>query len=152
MTDEAVAQAALFELTGVGVVQADMRTGRFVQANETFLELVGYSEDELREMTYLELTHPDDRRRDAQSFRALQRGERRGSTSLTRVMRKDGAVLWLELHVTVIGEGNEAVNLTVVNDVTGHKQGEEEIGKLVHQLERQTRIFNTTFTAISDFA
>ena len=121
MTDQVHVQDTLFRLTGVGVVQIDMKTERFVRVNQTFCEMVGYSEAELRRMTYQELTHPDDRERDAESFAGLQRGEHEGGTSLTRVLYKDGTVVWLELHVTAIREGSEAFNIAVVNNVTERK-------------------------------
>ena len=118
MTDLALTRDVLFELTGVGVVETDLCTGRLVRANRTFCELVGYREAELQHLTYLELTHPDDQASDAKRFAALQRGENRGGTSLTRLLRKDGQVAWLELHITVVGAGHEARNLTVAVDVT----------------------------------
>jgi len=118
MTDATLAQATLFQLTGVGVVPTDMTTGHLLRANKTFCKMVGYSEDKLRKVSYLELTHPNDRERDAQSFTALQQGESSGGTSLTRCVRKDGGVVWLELHVTLVGEGDQALNIAVVNDVT----------------------------------
>ncbi len=143
MTDEAVAQDTLFQLTGVGVVQTDMTTGRFMRANETFCAMVGYGEDELEGMTYLELTHPDDRARDAESFAGLQRGEHEEGTSLTRVLHKGGRVVWLELHVTVVGEGEEAINLTVVNDVTERKRADEV-------LRESEKKYHTLFDSIDE--
>ena len=145
MIDEATTQAALFQLTGVGVVQTDMATGRFVRANAAFCEMVGYSEAELLGMTNAELTHPDDWGRDAQSFRALQRGERQGGTSLTRVLCKDGSVVWLDLHVTVLGEGNGALNLMVATDVSEQKRADavsretEEYGRFLLRLSDALR-------------
>lgn len=118
MSERVRASEVLFELRGVGVVETEMPSGCLRRANAAFCEMVGYSEAELQRLTYLELTHPDDRARDAERFAALARGEHRPGASLTRVLRKDGGVVWLELHVTLVGEGDEALNLTVVNDVT----------------------------------
>lgn len=127
MTDATLALDTLFQLTGVGVLQTDVETGRLVRANAVFCKMVGYSEADLRGMTYLELTHPDDRERDAANFAALQRGESSNGAALTRCVRKDGVVVWLELHVTVLGEGKEAVNLTVVHDVTERRRADEAL-------------------------
>ncbi len=60
ITQAAQDNTVLFQLTGVGVVETNMASGRLVRANRTFCELVGYSETELKKMSYLELTHPDD--------------------------------------------------------------------------------------------
>lgn len=147
MTDEAPTADVLFELTGVGVVETDLITGRLVRANRTFREWVGYNEAELQQMTYLELTHPDDRERDAASFAALQRGDDRGGGALTRLRCKGGRVVWLELHVTVVGEGHEARNLTVATDVTererrsnraSHAAGRRHTDEQIHQAIQET--------------
>lgn len=122
-----VAQAVLFQLTGVGVVQTDLATGRFVCANAAFCEMVGHSQDELRGMTYLGLTHPDDRERDAASFAALQRGKRSAGSSLTRVLHKGGQVAWLELHITVIqDETGSGYLIAVAHDVSDRRRAEEQ--------------------------
>jgi PAS domain S-box-containing protein len=102
-----------------------MATGRFRRANAAFCALVGYSEAELQRLTYAEITHPEDRGRDAVKFAALQQGEVQKGSSLTRLLPKDGGVVWAELHVTVLeGAAGNAVNLTVVNDVTERKRAE----------------------------
>ena len=137
MTNEAAASNLLFELTGVGVVETDLSTGRLVRANRAFCEWVGYHETELRAMTYLELTHPDDRARDAERFAALGESGSRGGTSLTRLVGKEGAVVWLELHVTVVGAGLEARNLTVAVDVTERERAKAALEHLNETLEQR---------------
>lgn len=134
MTDE----AALFQLTGVGVVQTDLATGHLVRTNAAFCDMVGHSQAELRGMTYTELTHPDDRERDAASFTALHRGESRGGSSLTRVLREDGRVAWLELHVTVIQDDTgKGYAIAVAHDVTARLRAEEALKELNDTLERR---------------
>jgi PAS domain S-box-containing protein len=115
----------LFQLKGVGVVQTDLETGRFVRANRAFCEMVGYSEADLQALSYEELTHPDDRVRDAANFAAFQRGELDGSDAITRVLRRDGAVVWLELHVSILHEAGRTYNVAVAHDVTERKRAEE---------------------------
>lgn len=150
VTDAATAPDLLFRLTGIGVVETDVATGRFLQVNKTFCELVGYSEAELRAMTYLELTHPDDRARDAASFAALGRGERREGRSLTRVCRKDGGTVWLELHVTVLGEGDGAVNLAVVSDVTERRRAERTLRESEAKHRARAAELGTVLESMSD--
>jgi len=108
----------MFKLTGVGVVETELPTGRFVRVNRAFCEMLGYAEAELLELTFQDVTHPDDLARDTAYFEALVRGESRRGTSLTRVLRRDGEVMWLELHVTLLEGGGEAINIAVANDVT----------------------------------
>jgi PAS domain S-box-containing protein len=117
----------LFRLGGVGVVQTDLASGRLLRANPAFCATLGYSEAELRGMSYQELTHPEDRARDAANFAAFQRGELSESQSLTRVLRKDGEVVWLELHVTILREAGRAYNITVAHDVSERQRAEAQL-------------------------
>jgi PAS domain S-box-containing protein len=126
----------LFRLSGVGVVQTDLRTGRFARVNRTFCDMVGYREAELLGMTYRELTHPDDRQRDAATFEAFGRGELKESRAVTRCWHKSGVVVWLELHVTVLHEGDETINVAVANDVTERVRAEEAL--------RESEVFSRT--------
>ena len=59
---------AIFELTGVGMVQTDLATGRFVRANPRMCEITGYPEDELLGLTFADITHPDDRGADSETL------------------------------------------------------------------------------------
>ena len=137
MTHEAAASNLLFALSGVGVVETDLSTGRLVRASRAFCEWVGYDETELQSMTYLELTYPDDRERDARAFAGLQRGDDRGGGALTRLVCKDGSIVWLELHVTVVGEGRGARNLTVATDVTERERAKASLEHLNETLEQR---------------
>ena len=49
---------AIFELSGIGMVQADAPGFHFTQVNQKFCEMTGYSEEELLAVTYIGLTHP----------------------------------------------------------------------------------------------
>lgn len=117
----------LFRLGGVGVVQTDLASGYLVRANPAFCARLGYSEAELRGMTYQELTHPEDRARDAERFAALQRGELLESQALTRVLRKDGEVVWLDLYVTILREAGRVYNITVAHDVSERQRAEAQL-------------------------
>ena len=55
---------AMFELSGVGMIQADAPGFRFTRVNQKFCEIAGYSAEELLTKTYIGLTHPEDRQRD----------------------------------------------------------------------------------------
>src|SRR5690606_13759052 len=66
---------SLFELSAVGVAQSDPVTGRFVRSNRRFSEITGYSEEEVRELSFNDLTHPDDRAANREVIDAALRGD-----------------------------------------------------------------------------
>ena len=50
---------SVFENSAIGIVLADP-SGRFVEANRAFQELVGYTNQELKTLTYVDITHEAD--------------------------------------------------------------------------------------------
>ena len=51
---------AVFERAAVGISIIDP-AGRFIASNPAHQEIMGYTADELHQMTFLDLTHEDDR-------------------------------------------------------------------------------------------
>ncbi|RPI38280.1 MAG: PAS domain S-box protein, partial [Nitrospiraceae bacterium] len=58
----------MFELSAVGMAQVDPRTNRFIRVNNTFCDICGHSADELYNLTFSDITHPEDRQKDFEAF------------------------------------------------------------------------------------
>lgn len=89
---------SLFELSAVGMAQAEPRTGRFLKVNQRFAEITGYTTEELLNLTFVDVTHSDDRARDKTLIGPVQRGEIDRWETEKRYVRPDGQVVWV--HVT----------------------------------------------------
>lgn len=126
MVDES---AILFQLSGIGVVETDLSTGRFLRVNQAFCEMVGYSEAELQTMTSTDLTHPEDWERVGQRFASTKQGELHEDKVLTLVLHKDGHEVWLELHVSVLPKAGEGRNIILVRDISESKRTELALQK-----------------------
>ena len=61
LRDSERAYRTMFDLAGAGMANVDLHTGRFQNVNQRLCELLGYSPDELSELTVHDVTHPDDR-------------------------------------------------------------------------------------------
>ena len=122
---------AIFELAGVGNAQSDPQTGRLVRVNPKFCEITGYPAEELLGMTFLEITHPDDRTRDVERFGRMIRGEDDYSVE-KRYVRKDGRVTWVSVNATVVrDEGGRPVRTAAtIQDITERKRAEEDLRRL----------------------
>ena len=117
----------LFQLSGVGVVQVNHQTGRFVRASRAFCDMVGYSEAELQALTYPELIQSDDRARGDAAFGATREEKERGNPFVSRWSCKNGAVVWLELTIITVADGSEPYTVAIVYDVSERKRAEEAL-------------------------
>jgi len=122
---------AIFELAGVGNAQSDPQTGRLVRVNPKFCEITGYPAEELLGMTFLEITHPDDRAKDTERFQRMIRGEDDYSVE-KRYVRKDGRVAWVSVNATVVRDedGRPMRTAATIQDITERKRAEEDLRRL----------------------
>jgi PAS domain S-box-containing protein len=94
--------------------------------------MLGYSADELREMTYTNLTHPDDRIWHTQLLEELLSGKREQFRIEKRYMRKDGKVIWGRLSMSLFRSKDDepAYAIGMVENVTEQKQMRAELAEL----------------------
>ncbi len=130
---------ATFELAGVGQTQADPATGRFLRVNPKFAEITGYSAAELLGMTFLDLTHPEDRQTDTERFQRMVRGEIPEYFAEKRYIRKDGRVVWVQVSANMVRDaaGRPLHAVAVIQDVTERRRAEAEVRELNEVLERR---------------
>ena len=117
---------AFFELTAVGAGQARPEDGRLLRVNEAHCRITGYTRDELLRMSFIEITHPDDREKDLEKFRHLISGDLSEYSSEKRYVRKDGQAVWVEVHVSLVrdGKGRPIHTVAIVQDITQLKRAE----------------------------
>jgi len=110
------------------IFQTDAR-GRWTLLNSAWTELTGFSVEESLQKLFLDYVHPDDRRRHAEFFQPLMRGESRYLGQEVRYLTKAGGYRWVEVYsrLTVDGEGRIAGTSGTLTDITERKQGAEEL-------------------------
>ena len=119
---------SVFEQAPVGISHTAI-DGSLRYVNQKFCEIVGYSRDELREMRYEDLTHPDDLAADnAATNRALV-GKAEGFALEKRYIRKDGTLIWVDLHVSLVRDaaGEPDYFVAVLQDITQRKRMAEAL-------------------------
>ncbi len=126
---------AIFEQAGVGVNITEYQTGRYVRVNRELCRIVGYSEDELLHMTYMDVTHPDDLVADLSLMEDLYAGKIREFSLEKRYIRKDGEVVWVLLTVSGLWEPGESptYHIAVTQDITTRKLAETELNNRARQ-------------------
>ena len=130
--------------------------GRFIEVNSAFCRFLGYTADELMQLSSEEITHPDDREQ-VRQLRDEARKRRTTSYSIDkRYLRKDGTITWGQVSSNWFydEDGKPIYALAVIQDITDRKRFEEalrnsEANLASHALEleaanRELEAFNYT--------
>ncbi|MGZ8245483.1 PAS domain S-box protein [Methylomagnum sp.] len=119
---------AVFENAGIGIAIAD-REGRFQQCNPAYCELLGYTEEEFRQITFPDLLHPDDRAANLAENRRLQDEELPSFEIENRYLRKDGGTVWVRKFVSLLRDaaGKPSHLVALITDVTEQRRMAEAL-------------------------
>ncbi len=131
----------IFEGASVGIVRVDP-DGRTAEANPAMAQMIGYTTSELVGMNFRQYTHPDDIDHNVDLFRALMAGERDSFQLEKRCFRKDGRLIWTRVSVALERDenGQPAFAISMLEDVTEHKEAELRFRALIEQLPLVTYI------------
>jgi PAS domain S-box-containing protein len=129
---------AMFELSGVGMVQADTPGFRFTRVNQKFCEIAGYSAEELLTKTYIGLTHPQDRQRDMNGLARVLRAKTDSWSIEKRCVRKDGSTVWVDVNGVALRDatGRAVRIMAMISDITARKQAEQVLRDRSEQLRK----------------
>jgi diguanylate cyclase (GGDEF)-like protein/PAS domain S-box-containing protein len=105
---------------------------RLTSVNDAFSELIGYSPDELAEMTFADITHPADVALDVELAERLFKGEISQYEIGKRYITKSRRQLWVNLTASLIRDedGNPLYGIGLVQDVTERRRFEEQLRHL----------------------
>jgi PAS domain S-box-containing protein len=129
----------------IGILISDLR-GRIIEANDAFLQIVGYTQNDVREgrLHRLEITPPEWQ---AASERAAAQLTAKGVCELfeKEYIRRDGTRVPVLVAAAAI-EGTKGENVAFVLDLTERKRAEQEREKLV-QLQAELAYMSRVITA-----
>jgi PAS domain S-box-containing protein len=128
-----------FELSSRGMVQISPDSGRFLRANETFGNIMGYSVDEVLQMKASDMWEPDDLTTFSQFVEENLGG---GDSSIEkRCVRKDGEAIWVRVNAIMIrdNDGQPLHVVATIDNITQSKASEAQINKLNRDLSHLAR-------------
>ncbi|MEG4419104.1 PAS domain S-box protein [Microcoleus sp. LAD1_D5] len=126
---------AVFEQAAIGIVKV-WPDGQFLNANQGFCNIVGYSELELKARNVGDISHPEDVAADVESRDRLLAGEIFNYSLEKRFIRKDGSFVWTNMTVSLVrnGFGEPSYVIGVIEDISTRKLAE---AILRQQLKRE---------------
>lgn len=135
-----------FEQAAVGVAHV-APDGRFLRVNEKLCRILDYSRDELLARTFQDITHPSDLEADLAEVRRMLDGTIQTYSIEKRYLRKDGAIVWVELTVSLLRDASREPKyfISVVEDISARKQAEKAV---LESEERFRSLTNATLEGI----
>jgi diguanylate cyclase (GGDEF)-like protein/PAS domain S-box-containing protein len=114
-----------FEQAAVGIVQTSLH-GAILRSNQRASTLLGYSPTDLRELSFRNITHPDDFAGNVKEFKRALAGETDSYRLEQRLRRKDQSYLWTAVSVTLKRTASRQpdYSIVVIDDLSDQKQAE----------------------------
>jgi diguanylate cyclase (GGDEF)-like protein/PAS domain S-box-containing protein len=100
--------------------------GHITTVNPAFCEFVGYTDQELRTLSLLDITHPDDAAALQEAMHGMLAGEEEGRRIEKRYTRKDGEHVWADLTMRLVRGSDQRPMYfqTVTVDIRDRKRAE----------------------------
>jgi PAS domain S-box-containing protein len=117
---------AMFETSAVGIITFGTEHRRYASANRSFQLMTGYTEDELRNLTPLDITHEEDRAALQKHVDQIVTGPQRSYRIEKRYRRKDGEIVWADINSFVVRatDSTPAFLAVMAVDITDRKRAE----------------------------
>jgi PAS domain S-box-containing protein len=131
---------SIFENAAVGIARVGL-DGRFLEINDRFVEIAGWPRETLLSGDFQQITHPDDLDADLAHVDALLSGEAGSYAMEKRYLRPDGAVVWVRLTASLVGDaaGRPDHFVSIIDDITEQKRTQETRDLLIREVDHRAR-------------
>jgi PAS domain S-box-containing protein len=133
---------------GMALVAPD---GRWLKVNRSLCDIVGYSESELLQKSFQDITHLDDLNSDLGYMHQLLAGEIPNYQMEKRYIHKLGHIVWSLLTVSLVRDYQRQplYFISQIQDITHRKQTEAQLQTFISELERSNRDLEEFAQAVS---
>jgi PAS domain S-box-containing protein len=140
---------SVFENGPIGMAIVDLNY-RFTKVNKALCEMLGYTEEELTGLTFVDITHPEDVEKDVRLAERVFKGELSNYRLEKRYIKKNQEVLWINLTATAIRDpnGNALYGLAMMENISERKLMEEALREKLVQLSKKNR-YETIISAVT---
>ncbi len=136
--------AGAFTSAALGMALVSLE-GRWLDVNDALCRILGYPREELLQVDFQRLTHPDDLQTDLALVQDLLAGRRSHYHLEKRYLDRDGKVIWARLSVSLVrSERGEPVHfVSQIQDISAQRSSEQRL----FESEQRSRI---TLDAVAD--
>lgn len=118
----------IFKYSAAGVSLIDIN-GRWIEVNDIFCKITGYSKKELLSYKYVDITHKNDKAKSKYFFKKILLGKIKYRYFEKRYVHKNGSIIWVYLSLSLIRDSfNKPLYfITHIQDITKNKIIEESL-------------------------
>ncbi len=126
---------AIFEGATTGIALLDLQ-GRLVESNPALQEMLGFSRDELRQISFTMVLPPEETATYQELFKQLVEGARPFFTLDSRLVPRHGRLIWGRFTVSLVKNpaGETQFAVAMVENLTPQREAEEKIRNYQEQL------------------
>ena len=119
----------VFNISPTGIAIVDTASQRFLDANDSLLRILGYSLEELQQLTVPDVTHPDDWKDEREAVQRYLDSDLPAFAYEKRYIRKDGEIRWVRVTGDLIHTAPDPSPLAIANveDITERKHAEKAL-------------------------
>lgn len=131
---------AIFQNAAVGIARVGI-DGRFLEANDRFVQIAGWPRDVLLSGGFQKITHPADLDADLTHVQDLLSGASNSYAMEKRYIREDGSVVWIHLTGSLVrnARGEPDHFVAIIDDISGRRQAEDARDLLMREVDHRTR-------------
>lgn len=117
-----------FENAAVGMAHVGL-DGTWLRGNQQLSAILGYSATELSQLTFQQISHPDDLAADLQDMQQVLAGKKEWYRIEKRYFHKDGSIIWAHLTVSLQrnADGTPHYFISVIEDISARKMAEARL-------------------------
>lgn len=123
---------ANFEQAAIGMALLNEK-GQWLKVNKKLCESIGYTDNELMQLTFQDITHPEDLEADLNLLDELIKGKRDGYTMEKRYFHKNGKTVYVILGVSMVRDENGKILyfISQILDITALKTTEFQLAETI---------------------
>jgi PAS domain S-box-containing protein len=145
---------SVFDNSAIGVALIDL-TGRFIATNPVYQNMLGYTGEELEQLSFLDITHEDYREHNWTLLGELLAGKSQQFQIETQYRRKNGNLVWLRDNVSFVAGSDRVPGflMSLSEDITERKQAEEKLERseaFLAQAQHLSRIGSYSWSLATD--
>ena len=126
-----------FEFAAIGMALVSPE-GKWLRVNHSVCEITGYTEAELLERTFQDITHPEDLDADLANVEKMLAGDIKTYQMEKRYLHKNGSIVAVLLSVSLVRNksGEPLFFISQIQDITRQKKSEQKLAKAAAEIKR----------------